>query len=430
MITFVEVNHYLTHKIVSMNDFELKEQETINRLLDSDLSKSPFSVTPHARWHTSTSVIEFNILISYKSTNVAVVEIMQSLQDAQSIEMAKIKIRDACHIHNCPLGIITDNIDFYIFEINNKDYYQKCTSDNVVNNILNHKFVHDLIYEQKYNCIKNVLENNGLKTFTKCFNKNDGNFYFKRNKEEIFWKQLLIQKHLTSTIYRYTSLETAFLILKNMTYRMYGIVSMNDKSEIDYVDAYCNTKTNTSSNQLLNNSFISSCSILKDNLTMWRLYGDDAKGACLVFDIKTDSQKDFIIHEVSYADQQGNDPKLDIIKHLTQNDVIFKDIDKWKHFFKSKDYSIEEEVRLIFQDTFKSSIVKNRDWIKTNDYSIINPYVEFDLFNTPQFPLQLKEIILGPKCPERETNIYQLQELIRRQKLTISVKASNIKNYR
>lgn len=328
------------------------------------------------------------------------------------------------------MGIITDNIDFYIFEINNKNYYQKCTSDNVVNNILNHKFVHDLIYEQKYNCIKNVLENNGLKTFTKCFNKNEGNFYFKRNKEEIFWKQLLIQKHLTSTIYRYTSLETAFLILKNMTYRMYGIVSMNDKSEIDYVDAYCNTKTNTSSNQLLNNSFISSCSILKDNLTMWRLYGDDAKGACLVFDIKTDSQKDFIIHEVSYADQQGNDPKLDIIKHLTQNDVIFKDIDKWKHFFKSKDYSIEEEVRLIFQDTFKSSIVKNRDWIKTNDYSIINPYVEFDLLNTPQFPLKLKEIILGPKCPERETNKYQLQELIQQHKLSINVRLSEIKNYR
>lgn len=416
--------------MLQTNEYIIKEQATIERFLKSALDKPPFYVKSHVRWHT-TVVSEFDMLIRYnESINLAVVEIEHSLKDQQIFELAKQKINDAFQVLNCHFGIITDNTDFYICESNDRDKYQKYSFDDIVHTILNHRFVHNLIYEQKYNCIKNVLENNGLKTFIRCFNTNDGNFYFKKKKEEIFWKQLLIQKHQASTIYRYTSLETAFLIIKNKTYRMYGIVSMNDKSEVDYFDAYCHTNTNTSSNQPLNNSFISSCSILKDNLTMWRLYGDDAKGACLVFDIKTDSQKDFLIQEVSYADNQGNNPKLDIIKNLIQNDVIFNDIDKWKHFFKSKDYSIEEEVRLIFQDIFKSSIVKNRDWIKTNDYSIINPYVEFDILNTTEFPLQLKEIILGPKCPEQTTNIYQLQELIRQQQLSINVRASDIKNYR
>ena len=96
--------------------------------------------------------------------------------------------------------------------------------------------------------------------------------------------------------------------------------------------------------------------------------------------------------------------------------------------FRVEDYSIEQEVRLLFFDN-ANPYVKNREWIKTTDHSIINPYVEFDINNT-KFPLILKEIILGPKCPEKLTNEYQLNELIQQKEYLIEVKSSSISNYR
>lgn len=414
-----------------MNDVILKEQEIINRFLHSDLSKSPFSVTPYVRWHTRTSVSEFDILIRYKSINLAVVEIKQSLKDTNSLRLAKQIINDAFNILNCHFGIITDNTDFYLCNVDNKETYQKYTFESIVKTIINHKFVHTLRFEELSNALNNILQNNELEEFVGYFDEYDDHFYFKENKELEFWQQLLKSNHSgINTIYRYTSLETALLILKNNTYRMYGIVGMNDKSEIDYFDNYCNSTDKAQSYPILNNLFLSSCSLLKDNLTMWRLYGDDAKGVCLSFDINPNITDSFLLQSISYEDDQRINTKLNIIKDLLNVNVVFNDIDKWKHFFKANDYIIEQEVRLLFQDTGQSVLVKNKDWIKSKDNSIINPYVEFEIFNNTEFPLILKEIRLGPKCPEQETNKYQIQELIRQHKLSINVRLSEIKNYR
>ena len=411
-----------------MNEFTLQRQETINKFLDSCLGKNPFSVSPNVKWHAE-SISEFDILISYNTIILAVVEITQSLQDAHTLEKAKQQITHAFHILNCHFGIITDNTDYYICEKNN-DEYHIYSFEGVIQNIINHKYVHDLRYQQNFIKIRDILNNNKLEGSTECLQKNDGKFSFLLNDETNFWRQLLKQDDKNATtIYRYTSLDTALLILKNNTYRMYGIVGMNDKSEIDYFDDYCYSVKDKLSYQKLNNLFLSSCSLLKDDLTMWRLYGDDAKGVCLSFDIKPHFTNNFILQVISYADDKRQNDKLDIIKDLLKTNVVFSDIDKWKHFFKAKDYSIEQEVRLLFQNNEQSSHSKKRDWIISKDYSIINPFVEFNLFDS-EFPLTLKEIILGPKCPEQETNKYQLQELIQQHKLSINVRLSEIKNYR
>lgn len=408
-----------------MNDFMLKEQETIKKFLDSDLGKNPFSVTPDVKWHAET-ISHFDILVHYKNIYLAVVEITQSLQEAQNMELAKLRISEAFHIINCHFGIISDNTDYYICEINNNEYH-KFDFEGIVKYIINHQFVHDLIYKQDYTNISSILNNNKLDDFVGRVQKIDGRFSFSENDETSFWQQLLKQEREGfTTIYRYTSLDTVLSILSNKTYRMYGIVGMNDKSEIDYFDDYCDSTKNTLLYPILNNIFLSSCSLLKDDLTMWRLYGDDAKGACLSFNIKPNIQNSFILQAISYANDKRNDVKLDVIKDLLKNKVDFNEIDKWKHFFKAKDYSIEKEVRLLFQN---KDTVKKRDWIKSNNYSIINPFVEFGLFDS-DFPLTLKEIILGPKCPEQDTNKNQLQELINQNNIPISVNVSDIKNYR
>ena len=317
-----------------------------------------------------------------------------------------------------------------MFEINNKNY-QKLDFNTVKSILQKHSF--EAWSEPKqllHSSLEEILYHYGFGGLVREFKEFDGKIYFSDGAERLFWKQLLERgnERPSTTIFRYTSLDTVFFLLKNGTYRMNGIVGMNDTSEIDYFDDYCYTSKNQPSYQILNNLFLSSCCSLEDNLTMWRLYSDDAKGVCLEFEnMYYDSE--FMLQRVSYADEVGVNLKLDLIKELIKNNVVFYEIDKWKHFFKAKDYSVENEIRLLFSDDLKTSIVKNRDWVKTSDHSIINPYVEFEISN-PEFPLKLKTIVLGPKCPEQTTNEYQLKELIRQKNYLIDVRTSLIKNYR
>lgn len=416
--------------MLQTNDYILKEQETIERFTKSALSKPPYSVELNVRWHTQYTVTYFDILIEYNSIPLAVVAFILAPDHRRSVEFAQRQISNAFHFTDCHFGIITDHNEFYLCDKNNKEYQSKDLKD-IITLLINYNVQQNPDNDEAtppHKDLYDILKNRGYNDFIGNLNENNGNYYFYNNYDEsCFWQKLLndgVNKQ--DTIYRYTSLDTAFWILKNKTYRMYGIVGMNDKSEVDYFDNYNNEKE-TLSYKMQNDLFLSSCSSSNDNLTMWRLYGDDAKGVCLVFDSKTVSQKGFLIQAVSYANEQGIDPKLEIIKNLINNNIVFKDIDKWKHFFKSKDYSVEQEVRVLFQS--KDS-VKKRDWIISKDYSIINPFLEFNIFNNSGFPLVLKEIILGPKCPEQETNIYQLNELAKQNDLSISIRPSDIKNYR
>src|SRR5690606_33176341 len=83
-------------------------------------------------------------------------------------------------------------------------------------------------------------------------------------------------------------------------------------------------------------------------------------------------------------------------------------------------YSIEDEIRLLIVDDGSIPSMAN-DWIMTHSHSIINPIIEFQL-NSKVFPLHLREVILGPKRPEREANKVQMEELIRRKQYEISSK--------
>ncbi len=243
---------------------------------------------------------------------------------------------------------------------------------------------------------------------------------------------LLNISEVDGTVYRYTSLDTLFAMLNIGTYRMSGIVGMNDKSEIDYFDKECPIDTSGSSIRALNETFISSCSFHKDDLTMWRLYGDDAKGVCLEFDIiPTDKRYDgFVLAPVSYAEKRDSHEALKLLKELSDLNVRFADLNKWKHFFKPYDYNVEKEIRLMFYDNGRyDNGVINRDWVKTWSHSIINPFVDFKL-NSSKFPLQLKQILLGPKMPERNINRNQLEDLLLAKGLNIDVGVSKIDNYR
>jgi hypothetical protein len=253
-------------------------------------------------------------------------------------------------------------------------------------------------------------------------------------------------------ICRYTSLDSIFNMLSFLTFRMSGLIGMNDKSEVNYVDNYLNSgngilnaekplsKEHHNTIIALNKRYITSCSNYKrkDDLTLWRLYSDDAKGVCLIFDIKHNNlNKNILIQNVKYADKNGKHKELDFLKEvkegilqLTGFSFDFRKLGHWKHFFKAYDYAVEEEVRLLIIDN--DSLDKlDTDWVKTYTHSILNPIIEFRI-NSSTFPIQLKTILLGPKCPEQDTNFAQIQELLRRKRKEIKENDkhidSNLKN--
>ena len=67
-------------------------------------------------------------------------------------------------------------------------------------------------------------------------------------------------------ICRYTSLNTIYDMLNYISFRMSGIVGMNDKTEVNYVETYLNgiekplIKEHYNTIIALNNRYITSCS--------------------------------------------------------------------------------------------------------------------------------------------------------------------------
>ena len=219
-------------------------------------------------------------------------------------------------------------------------------------------------------------------------------------------------------------------MLDKRTYQMCGIAGMNDKSEIDYFDKkYSKSKQNAMSLEVWNKIYLSSGTIMKDDLTMWRLYGDDGKGVCLEFDVTLAKSENFYMAKVDYENKKKSHKWVKVIKDLEKVGLKFNNLNVWKHFFKPHEYSVEKEIRLVFMD---SNINQNpqRAWILANGSSIVIPVMRFD-FLCEHSPLKLRKIILGPKMSEYEINKAQLESMLSSKSISgIGVECSKISNYR
>lgn len=140
-------------------------------------------------------------------------------------------------------------------------------------------------------------------------------------------------------ICRYTSFHSLMRILNTKKASACSIVGMNDKSECYYYDSYMEKtyRTDYAFRKIedLNSNFIMSCSKISrlDKLTMWRMYGDNAKGVCLVYKLGQLGDR-FILAPVSYAKEDKSHPQLDFIKELQDSyHISLTTIDVWKHFF-------------------------------------------------------------------------------------------------
>lgn len=256
-------------------------------------------------------------------------------------------------------------------------------------------------------------------------------------------------------VYRYTTLDTVFATLNNLSLRMNGIAGMNDISEVEYVDHYLDNTFNIYSNpkelKTLNKRFISCCSTLSDNLNQWRLYGDDCKGACLVFKVSGGFKLPGLqLKQISYGSKINGlnfHLELELIKFILDEVKVktgqllkFRTLEIWKHFFKPYEYKEEKEVRLLLILSASSSIkgegqdtpVHNlkKEWNLTASHKILAPYVTVPLFDKI-LPIQLEKVVLGSKCSERVLNQQQFQLFLTEKGLNnIKIEISSINNYR
>ncbi len=258
---------------------------------------------------------------------------------------------------------------------------------------------------------------------------------------------------------RYMSFDSFFKTINEGKLYFGSVIAMNDKSEVDYYmknvyekfDYFKNLRGPDIDN--INRNFITSY-VDKDkidDLTLWRLYGEDGRGVCLIFRLKQNNNYDnYIIKKISYEPSKTEKSERTGKTEITQHDEVvflknffdfFKQINhpdyvyattfnfnqshNWRYFFKSKEYSSEEEVRLL--------IVNEHDCIKPQ-WRVINniivPSVLID-FKTKNFPLVLTEVIIGPKAYEKDINLKQIEHFLEVKGFEdVIVKKSTINNYR
>ena len=272
--------------------------------------------------------------------------------------------------------------------------------------------------------------------------------WLKTEAEDAFFKILLHCKDNDGTyknVCRYTSLNSLFLTMKGRSHVMCSITCMNDKGETSYADKYVGYGSFASTDNSIkenNDCFILSCCDegMEDNLTMWRLYGNDGKGVCLEYevDLSKIENKEFFFAPVSYVLSMNNHPALEYvrkIRHWKNNGWRF-DLKRWyiwKHFFKSHLFKEEHEVRLLYIWTDKSQ--EKPKWIMDASNNIASRICVFPI-DEERLPLSLIKAIIGPKCPEQGSNVDQFNYMNRQTKtipdnwLKPAVKASIIEDYR
>lgn len=323
----------------------------------------------------------------------------------------------------------------------NQNYGARFTPDEVKTKLFE-KLPQKLSKEQ-VSGIRALINENNL-----VYDESTASMCLKTEAEDELFKILLIPNNdelNLKSVCRYTSLNSLFLTIKNGTQVMCSITCMNDKGETSYADkyvgfgAFANTSKSIEEN---NDCFILSCCNIgmKDNLTMWRLYGDDGKGVCLEYDVdlaKVDN-KVFFFAPVSYGETMSIHPALDFIRdirHWNENGWSFslKRWYIWKHFFKSHLFKEENEVRLLYLWTPEET--DNTKWILDSTNSIVSRICKFPIPND-RLPLTLKNAIIGPKCPEQNSNVDQfnymngLEKVMPFSIIKKAIRSSSIEDYR
>lgn len=305
----------------------------------------------------------------------------------------------------------------------------------ISNRISKYQSVESLI--QAITVLKNSLNN--LKA--------SGGAVMMSEKDEDEFFMALLGRYDKGHLCRYTSIDNLFTTLDKCSHAMCCPVSMNDPNEGSYADSKLTYNVNTSRTEQAiasdNGCYILSCTDeeQEDDLTMWRLYADDAKGVCIQYEIDKEIKKNncYFLAKVSYGERDGKHKALEFLNELMaeslQNGWYFR-LSRWyiwRYFFKSHVYKSENEVRLLYMPGVNESITKI--WYKDSCNGLFNHLVTFSISKRNNtFPLKLSKILIGPNIKSSRQNIEQIAYMVKDKNIdtaeNFKVSGSSIKNYR
>lgn len=401
--------------------------EKVAEKFKSDLPEG-FSLKPEDKWIISKGYVSFDLALYYNKRLYAIVDLKINLSSDVIIERFKNSVRSV----ECRFGILTDGKKCYLYDVNTEEV-SELDFEAIIKRLISSVTEYDGS-QVLGNDMKNLLKDNNLDLFfdkiVRDVSFKDKWVFVSLDVEQEFFGEIFNKGKSITEFCRYTSLDSLMKMLSDGTYQMCGIVGMNDKSEIDYFDKQILGEDHSIPERVGNDVYISSGSSLKDDLTMWRLYGDNGMGVCLVFEMNP--LTNFYIAKVSYAEDKCSHKLAEFIKEIKSKGMKFNNLNIWKHFFKPHDYSVEEEIRLMFYENSEfSSTDDKKVWIKANGSSIVIPAMRFK-FPSDNFPLTLKTIILGPKINEPDINKVQIEAMIKdiHNMHSVKVEYSSIKHYR
>ncbi len=363
-------------------------------------------------------------------------------------------------IYGIRYSVITDGDEFLMWT-NNSQVYLKTDFDKVIETIKNGlPSLGDIpSLEQICNAIMEIAtkvklrQGNAIRAFiekprTRPLFKTDANTgkieFSTPSVEDAFFSHLL-NGRIPTKLCRFTTRHNLFLLFRDGKQNMCSIVCMNDKSEETYADKKLGLGDSWEKMHLENNN----CFVLSlmpqeksDDLTMWRLYGDDAKGVCLNYEIKEKQRGrklkgDFYISCISYGESAKIHRELDFLSGVSLININhwqfhFNRWHIWKHFFKSYRFKDEKEVRLLYLSEGKTKVEKR--WIENSDSGIVSKMLLFPMVPTNTFPLTLTNVIVGPKAPEPRKIAEQFSFLVSQEwdkySNPILIRQSDIKEYR
>lgn len=323
-------------------------------------------------------------------------------------------------------GILSDGKSYKVIQLQNLNEIESLSSFSEVLEFL----LRILTRNQEKNNVEKCVESiKGLLSQTYPNFENDiESFEFQQDEEVIkltetdelrLFDVVVPSESGMMMVYRYTSIYTLFATIDNGSYRMNASEGMNDREDCDFLwrQIYGDSKKNSQyiKNRTWETVYLMSCVSQEkaDDLTMWRLYGDDAKGVCMSFE-KQDLPKGFYLRAVVYSEKN-----IQVLKNIV--DIaegaglrfVFNYWELWGAFFKSLDYEVEKEVRLVYLESLASWKPKNtKKWVLTSSNLIPNKYVEFEAAPTTLFPLKLKKVIIGPECLEKEVVRSQFEKMM------------------
>ncbi|MCB0703264.1 MAG: DUF2971 domain-containing protein [Ignavibacteriae bacterium] len=268
------------------------------------------------------------------------------------------------------------------------------------------------------------------------FEIKDKELFLKFDKEEELLKEIFIVKS-HETYYHYTSIEAMISIVCNESLRLSAITSMNDRNEAIFSDKLLGKTEKLTKTKIkaYNRRFVMCFNKTADHFNQWRLYGNNGKGVAIGFRQKKDVENSiyFGLGDIIYGKELP-----DLIKRLTESilKVVnlrfeFRRLYLWKNFIKHEDYKYEEEVRLLYFERDLSKYKKLEIKYYINNYGLITPYVNINLFDK-SLPIELCKIVLGPNVSEKDLNKFQLRYLLDHKipSNAIDVSVSDIKHYR